>query len=160
MVQSTRATGRKTSNMEKESRLGQMVHLIKECTKMEKSMAKVHSSGLMVATIRVTSLRIILRVQEHILGVTEEFTPVTGKITRWKAKVLSPGQMVAAIPAIMLMTRKRARACFTGQMAVNMTVNGSTENKMALVLTPLPAEKPRGENGVTEKESIGFSDVP
>lgn len=67
----------------------------------------------------------------------------------------SPGLMADITSAITLTTKRKAKECFTGQMAGNMTAAGKTENSMVLETIPPLVENPSKESGKRVRDCIG-----
>ena len=72
-------------------------------------MDRVVSFGQTVARTKVNFTTTILKEWGSITGVTKEYTKVSGKTTKWKAKVFSLGQIGALIKEIIKMIKRRVR---------------------------------------------------
>ena len=93
MAHSMLEIGMKISSMGREQRLGPMEPYLKEPMPMVKNTVKEVSLGPTIAHTPDLLLKTILKVMVFTIGVTEESTRVTGKLTRWKAKAYSLGLM-------------------------------------------------------------------
>jgi hypothetical protein len=80
----------------------------------------------------------------------------TGRTTRWRDTVSSPGQMVDATRASTSTTRRRAMEHSSGPMAGSTRVTGRMGSNTASAFTHLPPERQREENGMRERESLGL----
>jgi len=88
-----KAVGKRISNMEKESRDGQMVLFMKVCILMGRSTGEVDSSGAIILYLKENSKTIILKARALTDGMTVECTMETGKTTKCTVKEFSHGQM-------------------------------------------------------------------
>ena len=104
----------------------------------------------MVVLMTANLLTTTLRDKEFTIGVINESTMVTGKITRWRAVEFLNGQMVAGMKVSILMIRKKALVLFTGPMAVSMRVTGSMESRMDKAHIKQQMVKLKKVNGRTE----------
>jgi hypothetical protein len=83
----------------------------------------------------------------------------TGRTTRWRGTVSSPGQMVDATRASTSTTRKRAMAHSSGLMAGSTRATGKMGSNTESEFTHLPQERPRGESGTRERGSPGLIEL-
>ena len=81
---SMKAIGKKISSMVRELKLGQMVQNTTVNIFMVKNMGKVDSHGQMEVLILVLSKKIIYKVMELIIGLTEDNLSEHGLIIKWK----------------------------------------------------------------------------
>ena len=85
--------GKKTSSMDMELKLGQMVQNMKGTMNTERNMEQVHLNGLMDQCILVNSIIIIFTERVFIHGATEENTKVNGETIKCTERELLPGLM-------------------------------------------------------------------
>ena len=78
-------------------------------------------------------------------------TMETGKTSRWRATVSTPGQMVDATRASTLTIRRMATGYASGPMEGNMKADGRIGSNMVSEFTHLPLERLREENGKRER---------
>ncbi len=91
----------------------------------------------------------------NILGQMVENTLVSGKLIKWKAKVLLHGQMVEYMLVTIKMIRSMELVYLNGLMAGSMTENGKTENNTEMVnILEQPNNKGK-VSGRTEEELNG-----
>ena len=93
MDQDMKVTGVRTSSTDKELRNGLMVLLTRVSITKVKSMEKGLSHGQTNPHLPVSSKTTILMVMVFMSGPTAECIRETGRITRWKGMVHSPGPM-------------------------------------------------------------------
>ena len=124
MGPSIKVIGARTNSTVRDVKPGQMGLNTKVITLKARNMAKVNSSGQTVAPMMVSSLRTISKASESIAGLMAANSKANGKITKWREREFSHGQITESTRAIILMIRKKATVCFTGLMAGNMTDNG------------------------------------
>jgi hypothetical protein len=94
-------------------------------------MEKESLYGATQAHMTVTFTKIISTEQENTSGQMEEFTKENGLITKWKARVLSPGVMDDVTSENIRMIKNMGKELSSGQMAENILVNGIKENNTA-----------------------------
>jgi hypothetical protein len=119
---------------------------------MERNMDRVVSFGQTVARTKVNFTTTILKEWGSITGVTKEYTKVSGKTTKWKAKVFSLGQMGALIKEIIKMIKRRVRVYLHGLTVANMMARGEMVNSTAWEHTQQTTENQEWENGRKERE--------
>lgn len=124
MAQNMKVTGNKINNMASELNSGQMVHPIRDSMLMDRNMVQASLLGKTAVHTMEHFITTILKVTVFIIGAINEYTKVTGKTTKWKAKVNLNGQMAESIMASTMMIRRKAKVFFTGQMVENTKVNG------------------------------------
>jgi hypothetical protein len=124
MVLSTKETGSKTSSMALVLSNGQMVHPIKVNMWTDRSTDQGSLLGRTEVLTTEHFTTTILKVTVFIIGAINEYTKVTGKTIKWKAKANLNGQMAESIMASTMMIRRKAKVFFTGQMVENTKVNG------------------------------------
>jgi len=73
-----KATGRKTSNMDKEKKPGKMVQNMKVCIPKERNTVLVYTNGLMALLTRAVGLITKYKAKENISGLMEEFMKAPG----------------------------------------------------------------------------------
>jgi hypothetical protein len=142
--------GKKTNNMVKELKPGLMAPLTMVFMLKARSTGLESSLGQMVVLMTANLLTTTLRDKEFTIGVINESTMVTGKITRWRAVEFLNGQMVAGMKVSILMIRKKVSVLFTGPMAVSMRVTGLMESRMVKAHTKQQMVKLKKVNGRTE----------
>merc|ERR1712070_1293593 len=101
-----------------------MVPSMMAITSTVRNTAKEDSPGQMAARTTVTSRTITSRVVEPTTGLTEGCSSDPGSITKWKATVLSHGQMVGNTKVTTSTIRKKDMAFSTGPMAESMKETG------------------------------------
>jgi hypothetical protein len=159
MVLAMRAIGKKTSNMAMVRRLGLMELAMKESTKKEKKMAMENFHGLMDQHTKANLLITTFKVKVFTLGLTIVNIMVFGSIIKCMDVEFLLGQMAENMMESISMTKSKDKEFLYGLMVGDMMVPGSMENNMGSVLTPLPKEKQRKENGRTGKESDGWEQM-
>ena len=131
----TLVCGKKTSNMEKERKLGLMVLCMKETMYMERNKELEIFSGLMVQFIMANSSTIILKVQVNIVGLMVEATMENGVTIRCTVKVFSSGQMVGNTKVTTWKIKNKDLEYFIGQMEETILDNGQMESSMVRELS-------------------------
>lgn len=94
MVLSMLDIGMTTNSMEKESKLGQMVHVTKEAINRVKNMVLANFYGLISPHMKENSSKITYKARESIAGPTEEHIQEIGKTTKWTDKDYFHGQII------------------------------------------------------------------
>lgn len=69
------------------------------------------------------------------------------------------GLMEDITSEIMLTTKRKAKECFTGQMAENMMVAGKMESNMESETTPRLVENLSKASGQRERDCIGYNPI-
>jgi hypothetical protein len=130
MGHSTKANGRKISNMAKEKKHGLMEQCMRVITSMVRSMEWGTLSGVMDQSIKGSFTTTTLRVRESTDGQMEGHLEGSGRITRCMAEEYSLGQMVESMKENTLKTKSKVRVLSTGQMEGNTLDNGLMESNM------------------------------
>jgi hypothetical protein len=86
-------------------------------------------------------------------------TMETGKMTRRRATVSSPGQMVLATKASTSMTREKGKGLTSILMDVSMKETIRMGRNTVSDFTRLPLELPRDKNGKRERRLRDFIDM-
>jgi hypothetical protein len=127
----TRATGRKTSSMEKAKRPGLMVLNMKVTMLRERKMETETSDGRTAPPITESSQIITYTGRACTFGLTNVSTKVIGRITKCMAKACFHGLTAVSTKVNIMMTRNKAMVYLPGPMVANTMANGSMVNNTA-----------------------------
>jgi len=152
MVLSTKETGSKTSSMALELSNGQMAHPIKVNMWMDRSTDQGSLLGRTEVLTTEHFTTTILKVTVFIIGAIKEYTRVTGRTIKWKAKANLNGLMAESTMASIMTTRRKAKASFSGRMVENTKGSGSTVSSMVSVSTQQRTANLKLESGKMEND--------
>ena len=124
MVPITKASGFKTSNMDKEKKAGQMVHTMTVTSNSERRMGLASFCGLTILLTRVNSLTITSTEKVSTSGLTVESTMVTGSATKCMERVNSPGLTRENILEATMMIRNKVMESSHIQMEEKIKASG------------------------------------
>jgi len=156
MAPNMRDTGRKTSNMEKERRLGPMAHATKVTTSKARKMVTVDSNGQTDPPMKASSQTITSTEEVCMCGPITENMMVSGYPTKCMVKEYLLGQMEENMREIIMMIKSKVEVSLRGLTDVNMMENGTMEsNTEKASITPARV-KLDVENGKRESVSDGL----
>ena len=155
MEPNTPVLGSRIVKMGTALRHGRTEHSIQAAIWKVRNMGRVNSNGLTVQHTLVSSPTTTSKVLGYTCGQMVASSKVTGRTTKWMAKVFSIGQTVEFMKENISMIRNTGMVCSHGLMVVNMKVTGLKANSMARVLTYLIEEIVVQACGITANEKSG-----
>ena len=152
----TKDNGKMTSNMEKETKSGQMELNMRDITSQERKKAVEFSIGQTdphtMETLKITTST----AKESTNGVTREPTTETGLTIRCKVRASSRGKTAGNMLVITSMIRKRGTVFSPGTTVASTQANGSQASSTESENITTLKERKSTADGRTARDSLGL----